>query len=266
VARLILLYTNQDINDRLWAAQFVAANTEVRDEKAKRGLVALDRGKQEVTKKPSWQQMLKGLEDASKAAGPDGVVLLLGGHGGAVCHGQTDCSEEDQKVGSVWLDPDMSLAFDYPVVFYDVLEPFNRKTPQEKDRDIANDPTTKNTPAGKDAQARLDLRKNYDAVGQALRDGGVQRLVFLSCAVGAAPKFVDKLSKDWGTQVGTYKKSVLLQLDSYTEKGKKPVQTVWLYLDGKTPSTDAEKDNARKYIPSLFHSADAYLARPPAAP
>jgi hypothetical protein len=266
MGKLILLYTNQDVNDRLWAAQFVAANDEVKVEKAAKGLVVLDRAKQEVTKKPDWAKMLKGLEDAATASSPDGVVLLLGGHSGALCHGQAHCSEEDEKVGSIWFDPDQTLAFDQRVAFYDVLEPFNKKTPQEKDRDTVNDPAKKNTQEAKNAQERLDLRKTYDAVGKILRDASLRRFVFLSCAVGSATKFVDKVSKDWGVQLGTYKKSVSLQLDTYTEPGKKPVQTVWLFLEGNSPSTDGEKTYARKYIPPLLHSSDAYLAGGPAAP
>jgi hypothetical protein len=271
VAKLILLFTEGGTGDNqldsAWADQFVAANARVRAEKAAQGLVALDRDKQRAPNNPGWATMVAQIKQAAAAAGSGGIVLLLGGHSASAClnaDGSLNprCDQAAQKAGTITLDPAKKVRFTQDTVFYDQkATPYDLWTPKGRDQEIVGDPKRKNTPEGRAAQERLTLRARYEEIGKALRDAGLERFTFLSCAVGASPLFMDKLAKDWGVEVVAFKRKMVLDPNGTTAPGSTK-QRVLLYLQGLPPQTQGEKEKAEIYTPAIFNSPNTYRAMP----
>jgi hypothetical protein len=261
MARIIVLHTDV-AGDKLWAEQFVAANKRVRDEAAKRGHVVLERGRVQIPKRVTFEQYHAGFRNAADQADKGGVLLLFGGHSGAECQARDRCDLAGRKNAVLTLDPDKTLEFDDRTIFYDVKAlPADSDTPASADAKIIADPARKKAAAGQDeirrALLRQQRRKNYDALGGTLKACVIQRVVFLSCNLGNADLFVDKIARDWHVQVGAYRPLTVVEHTRGTAG-----QVARLFLQGREPRTADERADSEIYIPPL-DNGDAYLSPRP---
>src|SRR5258705_10823690 len=61
---------------------------------------------------------------------------------------------------------------------------------------------------------RLEIRRAYDRIGELLRQTGVAEVVFLTCRVGNARDFVNRIAADWGVTITAYVRRVAAGPDS----------------------------------------------------
>jgi hypothetical protein len=91
------------------------------------------------------------------------------------------------------------------------------------------------------ARARLAIRQGYDAIGGALRRHRVANVVFLSCNVGNATRFVDRIGQDWGVQITAYTRRVGVIEDNGGQAR--------VYLYGDRPGSGTNTDRGRSEVP-----------------
>ena len=96
------------------------------------------------------------------------------------------------------------------------------------------------------ARARLAIRQGYDTIGRVLQRNGVANVVFLSCSIGGATRFVDQIAQDWGVRVTAFTRRVAVIED---EGGQ------WrVYLDGDSPGRGTNTERGRTEIPDAGHN------------
>lgn len=91
------------------------------------------------------------------------------------------------------------------------------------------------------ARERLAVRGGYDTIGRLLRRNRVANVIFLSCSIGGATRFVDQIGEDWGVRVTAYTRRVAVIED---EGGQ------WrVYLDGDSPGRGTNTERGRTEVP-----------------
>jgi len=91
------------------------------------------------------------------------------------------------------------------------------------------------------ARERLAIRAGYDTIGRLLRRNQVASVIFLSCSIGGATRFVDQIGEDWGVRVTAYTRRVAVIED---EGGQ------WrVYLDGDSPGRGTNTERGRTEVP-----------------
>jgi hypothetical protein len=109
---------------------------------------------------------------------------------------------------------------------------------------------TKENPASQ----RLKNWALYQEIAKAMRTSNVARIVLLTCRLGNATDFLQKIASDWGVKIMAYKKRVACIEGIYTESGKAPVTTSYVYLEGEVfpksePTGAAQNVKASEEIP-----------------
>jgi hypothetical protein len=276
----VLLYWKKTSEDEAWAIQFTGDDPSLVSEYAPaknppgttlpdfpiRKRVAI------TTAAPTWAALMRGVDASAALAGRDGLVFLLGGHGGSACVDDNDhidprCRFKD--VGTVFFDPDSRLGFNQDIVTY-------RNTKAELMNSSLHDVDMKAIlsrtpglvrPLGKKhhttAAQRWEAWNNYDRIGKILRYRQIHRIVFLSCSLGGSPDFMDGIAEDWGVQVAAFKSHVtVIPPETFPDRKARFV----FKHDIKTPGQGTNIPSARVFTPSLDDSALAYVAQPPRIP
>lgn len=217
---------------------------------------------------PSPLQYLKVIGEAAQKAGKNGVVMFLVGHGGDITTAakfgiQLAPGEDPKKVGVVDLAPSKKLRMQTDDVFYN--EDPDGKGPAmsqyKHDKGIfdgAPDPKKKlewlkwfNSSQVQGAVQRAAQYNQYIMTGMYLKHFGVRRVVLLTCRVGNATQFLDKIAKDWQVEVQAYQRRIASQ-----EEDKTP--NVRLYLEGDAEGSGSNVEAARTEIPKTGY----YVAKP----
>jgi hypothetical protein len=217
---------------------------------------------------PTWAALIQGIQDAAVATGRDGLVFLLGGHGGSRCVTDDDqivpkCQFQD--VGTIFFDPDKRLGCNQEILAYTEPRAYLMNVSLH-DADLQA--IVKNKPGdflqvGKDhwtnAKQRWEIWSNFDRIGRILRSNQIFRVVFLSCSVGASPQFLDRIADAWGVQVAAFKfhVTVLPPVNLPDRKARFVFKK-----DKDTPGRGTNVPLARVFTPSLDDPTIAYVARP----
>ncbi len=127
-------------------------------------------------------------------------------------------------------------------IFYD--KSANPGQPSDFEHDTKNDPTSQ----------RLKNWALYQDIAKAMRGSGVTRIVLLTCRIGNATEFLQKVAADWGVKIMAYKKRVACTEDTYTEPGKPTVTTSYVHLEGEIfpkqePTGAAQNVKASEELP-----------------
>lgn len=207
--------------------------------------------------------------DAARSAGNGGTVIISVGHGG---------SRADRGgglgAGMADLAPNRALRINRANVFYRMAASDARVDAEATrisrrhcrqmlnrfDLDESETPEGRRHPSPPDphayamcsgapsARSRLLIRRCYDAIGRQLRNHGITDVLFLSCNIGNATRFVDKIAEDWGVRVSAYTRRVAVIQDA----GDK----YRVYLNGDRPGTGTNTERGRVETPN----ADMYTS------
>ncbi len=210
---------------RHWADQFVSANPDNRD------TVLVD--PRTISRNPSTTQLLRYVESyygrAAQLAGRNGCLIISLGHGGA--------SATDSTVGMVDLLPNRALrvqAFQLRYGGSDEeegdLAVLSRVATQRVCRGVLGrydmDSNTRrplppeerlmdymNCRGARAARPRQHFQAAYARIGELLRANQVREVVLLTCRVGSATSFVDRMANNWGVSILAYDRRVAANRD-----------------------------------------------------
>lgn len=183
-----------------WGASFV------KKDPAHREMIAFD------SKKATAQNF----EDAAKRAGTGGTVIVSLGHGAdattAHC-GNTLCSPNDPSIGSAQLSPDGKLTIDAELISF-IDRPESEKKSDESLQKRAKDPKEAKQLNGSEKRRLVELKekearvKAFLDIGKSFRAAGIKEVDLLTCRVGNATLFVQRIADLWGVDVAAYKERV----------------------------------------------------------
>jgi hypothetical protein len=163
--------------------------------------------------------VLHAVREAVNQAGRGGHVILSVGHG-AAANGST---------GWFTLDASGDMRIDA-----DTLMPQEQSSPSyDRDRDL--------------------LRRDYFDVGNMLHRGGIARAVLLTCNVGNAIDFVQRVANDWRVSVLAYRRRVACVFET--------AQLARLYLFGDPDGQGTNIPAGRNNLPRP-DDTNHFLARP----
>jgi hypothetical protein len=200
---------------REWANQFVNASPADRDI-----ILVNPRG---VHSQPNESQLIGYINsfygDAARRAGSGGQVIISLGHGGA--------HQADSTVGMVDLLPNRALRLQSNQLAYHGSDQETgdlavlSRTHGRNCRGILGrydlDPrTSREEPPGSELQPYMDclgarsaqprqrFERAFTRIGQLLRDNNVSAVVLLTCNVGHAPGFINRLASYWRMHIIAY--------------------------------------------------------------
>lgn len=215
-----------------------------------------------------WPAIVAAITQAAGAAGANGLVVVVSGHGGSACVKNDKLIPRcpDTELGICNFDPTeppgtkrgwdslhvgKGLFFDHDVVTYTDNIPFgNPPTLKEKDELSISSRTG-------DWQVFTKRREAWEAlqkIGNTLRRQSVRRITFTVCSIGGSPGFVDKLAKQCGSEVATFK---FLTAAGQDQSGK-----ARLILLRDPPGRGTNIDEARVYSPDLDDPSISYVGHP----
>lgn len=209
---------------------------------------------------PSQQAYLKVVWEAGQKAGKAGTVMFLVGHGAdatSAAHAGLVVApnESPTRVGMVDLATSHKLRVETDTVFYndDPDGSGPAMSQQRHDKmifDGAPDPKKKQEwnkwfrqSDVQGAISRASVWNQYLFTGMYLKANGVKRVVFLTCKVGGASQFIQKIAKDWQVEIQAYNRKVASQEDSDNK--------VRLFLEGDKDGSGTNTVTARTEIPSI---------------
>jgi hypothetical protein len=99
----------------------------------------------------------------------------------------------------------------------------------------------------KEAKKRIDIRKKFVKIGDALRSNNIKQVIFLSCNVGKGQAFLNKLGTQWGVKVTGYKHRLAVGKDS------QGIYRVY-FLKDKRDGQGSNTERARSELPPLDQS------------
>jgi hypothetical protein len=271
----VILYWAKTNEDETWARQFAGDDAQLVQEyqpsKAPPGTelpdfpirqrIAINAGT------PTWAALIQGIQGAATAAGRDGVVVLLGGHGGSDCRTHDDQPKLQclPNVATVFFDPDKRLGFNQHIVTYTQprRDHMNTSLHDEDEQAIQGKGPIRMLEVGKDRpttpRQRMEMWRNYERIGGILRSNRILRFVFLSCALGSSRQFLDQVADAWGVQVAAFNSQVtVMPPDNYTDRKARFV----FRSDAKRPGYGTNIPRARVFTPSLDNPAIAYVGKP----
>jgi hypothetical protein len=231
---------------RRWAAQWRGA-----DERRRALVVFRPQGTTERIR----AQAREIYNDAASQAGPGGMVIVSVGHGGS---GSREGLAGDSSVGMVDLAPRLALRLQRENVLYgeqrehdEVTIREYRRIGQDRCRRLGRRRSRLPTEQAFDlaycdgapsASERLEIREAYEAIGASFRGHRVAEVVLLTCRVGDATAFLDRIALDWGVRVTAYRRRVAGGRDS---EGQYRV-----YLLGDDEGEGTNRERARTQIPN----------------
>ena len=205
---------------RHWADQFVNADSSNRD------IVLVD--PQRINRTPSATQLMGYVNNyyrrAAQIAGENGSVIISLGHGGA--------DAMDSSVGMVDLLPNRALRIQAEQLRYDGsdiqegdIAVLGRAPEQRTCRrllaryDFDEDTRRGEPPAeqltdfldcmgARGARPRQLIQSAYARIGALLRLNHVREVVLLTCRVGSATSFVDRMAANWHVNILAYERRV----------------------------------------------------------
>ena len=224
----------------------------------------------EMALNPTPVAYLKTIFSAGQKAGKGGTVLFLVGHGGDITTAhkfgmKVDLApgEDPRKVGIVDLAPSKKLRMETDDVFYDHdpdgAGPAMSQAKHDKSIfDGAPDPKNKaaylkwmREGATKGAIDRAEQWNRYLYTGMYLKHNGVRRVVLLTCKVGSATVFLDKIARDWQIEVQAFNRRIVSQEEEKSTN-------VRLFLEGDADGVGSNTVDARTEIPKNGY----YIAKP----
>jgi len=255
-----VVLTNRDRYFRGWAAQFVAHDRANRDMRVLANIA------------PAQQSSARRNIDAYyrptiERAGRGGTLIISVGHGGTAagdCDGPVCIAPTDMRNGMVDLLPSGALRIQAENVFYHNRESDERTVAHADEigsrqcqtlarrysiTDERRFPPDRLWPNVVDcrgaggARQRLEIRTAYDRIGELLRQFGVSNVTFLTCRVGNAQDFVDRIGADWGVTITAYERRVAANEDS---EGLMRV-----YLEGDVEGRGTNTGRARHEVPNV---------------
>lgn len=182
-------------------------------------------------------------------------LIIAVGHGGAA--GLTD--------GTVDLAPQRKTRLTRGVVgsrtatgaeiFYDPFYDVQLHPPLPSDKANDEDPRVfGNTPPAKFRLGRYAL---YQNIGAAIQTGHIYKVIFLTCNVGNAISFIQKIAIDWQVLVKAYKRFLVFQLNLPGSIGK-----VRVFLEGDSPGMGSNTPAREVNLPQI----DFITVGPPPSP
>jgi hypothetical protein len=219
-----------------WANQFVRAQQD------DRAIVYAGN----IRNNPSHNQVLRFIDnyyaEAARLAGAGGCLIISLGHGGA--------NETDSTIGMVDLLPNRALRVEREQVTYvgsdteegdisvlsrapnaracrrfsryDFDENTRRPQPPEDELTGYMDCT-----GARSARSRQGAQRSYLRIGTLLRNEGVAEVIFLTCRVGHARNFIERIAQNWGVRVVAYEERVAANRDA------NPSNPYYTYLVGE---------------------------------
>jgi hypothetical protein len=272
----VVLYWKKTSEDETWARQFAGEDTQLVQEFQPSSFPPGTNLPDFPIRKrigiagqtPTWGALIQSIQDAASAAGRDGVVLLLGGHGGSFCVTADDrivprCQFSD--VGVVTFDPDKQLGFNQEIVNYTKPRSasMNSSLHDEDMQAILGKKLGRIMEMAKghptNAKQRWEIWSNFDRIGRILRSNQILRVVFLSCSVGASARFLDDIADAWGVQVAAFKFHVtIIPPDNFPDHKARFV----FKRDKDRTGQGTNVPLARVFTPSLNDPNLAYVAEP----
>ena len=253
MAKTVILSESRGLFRR-WANQFVSADPE------NHGIVVAGN----IPRNSSYERKLRFINRyyarAANLAGEGGRLVISLGHGGA--------SETNASIGMVDLLPNRALRVGLDEIRYygsetvegdnaalerepsartcsrlnryDFDESTRRPEPPE-----ADSITFMNCIGARSARSRGNFRQTFSRIGELIRHERLNEVVFLTCRVGNATDFIDRMSRIWRISIVAYEKQVAANRDD-------EVNPFYLYL------VDEEHRKYRDQIPTRF----TYESRP----
>lgn len=237
-----------------WARQYAAADPAQRAviESSSRGTLAAIR-----------RQSLEAILQAAGQAGNGGRVIFCVGHGAA--------SDTDDRIGFIDLAPRSALRVtqDHVLFWESQYRESDARLIAEAEqagtsrcRRFRRAGSIDRIPADQQFQAlacsaaptsreRMEVRAAYEAIGAALRRARAAEAVFVTCRVGRAQTFVDRIAADWGVTVVAYRERVAAVRDEGDQYR--------IYIATDQPGQGTNTDRARTELPNR----QAYRAGPP---
>jgi hypothetical protein len=192
-----------------WAKKFVARQPQAR--------VRLT-----IPDNPTPAQTAQVIIGALQRAGTDGTLIISVGHGGVVTgvgtvDGTCDIAPNDRfKLGS------RNVTNSLVNVFYDL--PATPSGQSDLDYDLKNNPSA----------PRLANWRLYKSIADTCKSLKLYRVIFLTCNVGNAEDFIQKIANDWGVVVFAYKRRVVCEIITTTQPGRPALVQRYVYLQGET--------------------------------
>lgn len=224
---------------RHWGEQYVSAESNHRD------IIVAGRLARNASQRVKLAYINRYYQRAAQAAGSEGTVIISLGHGGS--------SDTDPTVGMVDLLPNRTLRIQREELRYEgsdaqqgyenARERVSHFRPNQCRRILRQydlDPNTRRPqpPAGVSAQyfscssvaggrTRAQTNELFMRIGNIFRDAGISKVVFLTCRVGAATSFLQRLSQHWhNITIAAYQRRVAANRDDDREN------PYYLYLVG----------------------------------
>lgn len=205
-ARSVVLDSGKKDDFTKWGEQFV------KKDPAKREMVTYDPKK----------SVVQNYQDAAKKTGKKGTLIVSVGHGSdSTSCTSTACKIPDPSIGSIDLTPDGKVKVDTELMDY-----IGRGAMEKRSDDSllkrAKDPKelAKLDKADRGRLPRLkkmeDRLQQFLEIGKALRDAGVEKVVFVNCRVGNSTVFLQNIADTWGVDIVAYK----YRIGANEEKGK----------------------------------------------
>lgn len=247
-------------NDRVivqWARQFKAAAPTTRDL-----TIVTTTGTESAVREAS----IAAIVGAAEHAGSEGRVILAVGHGGVG-------SRSDTSVGMLDLAPRQVLRLQHEHVFYtdtqrtsdDTMTRRASEYPRGTCSRLSRYSDLESTPeadrfawvdcrAVPRIEARRTIRTGYERVTAGFRSHRPGSVVLLSCEVGAASAFVQRICNDWGVPVQAFGRQVAFWQDADR------LARAYLYDD--QPGEGTNRERSRTETPTGSQPGDVRTFSP----
>jgi hypothetical protein len=184
------------------------------------------------------QELLRISETAARAA-QGGEVIYLVGHGGFL--------DTDPNAGMIDLASNGHFRVQAATVFYNTGSSAGHVTiasQRTTDANILANPVF-GAAERRAARDSILMRDTFDGLGEIFRRHHVSNVVFLTCQLGRAVGFLQRISQDWGVQVTAFSRRIAM--DDRPDAG----QYIRLYLNGDALGQGSNTERARTDYPSL---------------
>lgn len=263
--KAVVVHQAAKVVERDWATQYAGLDAAVKAEFATTADFPIRVPRVFTIPALNWNDIVKTVSDAAKAAGAGGVVIIASGHGGVgrpPDEGIINWDATDGNVDRGWIDGKVNkgLFWDEDIAQYiDSLGPFARpNTLKEQDEQNINN-KVKNS---KILQMRHDAFDALQAIAQALQANQTRRLTFTVCTAGAATGFMDRLAKHCHAQVACFRITTMV-LDDATFGINPGKARLVLERDSQVDGRGSNTRRARVFSPDLDDTSIARVSNPP---
>jgi hypothetical protein len=181
----------------------------------------LRRQQRTIGPSPSVSDAKNAVVNAIRAAGAGGTVIINVGHGGGGGNLRPTEGKFELAPGGVMRIGGRLVANTFVDVFYDV----RYGGPSDMENDLKNNPKS----------PRLTNWRIYQEIAQAFKATRTYEVILLTCRVGNATEFLQKVANDWGVIITAFRQRVVLTED-VTTVGRQVTRRFFMHLENNPPA------------------------------